>query len=229
MKAALKLSFLLISPLCAQSAGWGTGSSYGETRYMSYLSDGTADTGQINWNLGYFNDGFTATADNWAQWSTNFNTVDTAVNQDDVTLGNRWGVSSNYTPVADAAVGQQVWVFAYNDLSLFGTDSGEALLYSDGQLFPGANTISVDIFDDDDTNDDNASVVWGRVDRAYSAEGGLLEGDGVFSNPLADSTSVAGGTFETQLGTWESIPEPSTSLLAALGGISLLARRRRLA
>ena len=228
MKVALKFSFLLISPLLAQSTGWGTGNSYDANRYMSYLSDGTADTGQVSWNVGYFNSGFTATSSNWNQWSSNFNTVDTAVNQDDVALNNRWGVSSNYTPVADNVVGQQVWVFAYNDLSLFGTSSGEALLYSDGQLFPGSNTISSDIFDDNATDDDNASVVWGRIDRDYIGAGGIMEGDGVFSNPLADSISLASGTFEAQLGSWEAIPEPSTSLLAALGGISLLTRRRRL-
>ena len=229
MKLVFKLSFLLISPILAQSAGWGTGNSYDADRYMSYLSDGTADTGQVNWNLGYFNSGFTATSSNWNQWASNFTVVDTAVNQDDVALGNRWGVSSNYTPVANEAVGQQVWVFAYNDLSLFGTSSGEALLYSDGQLFPGSNTISSDIFDDSDSRDDNASVVWGRIDRAYDAAGGVFEGDGVFTNALADSTGVTNGTFEAQLGSWQAIPEPSTSILAAFGGVALLARRKRLA
>lgn len=60
-----------------------------------------------------------------------------------------------------------------------------------------------DIFDHDETvDDDNHSVVWGRIDRKYDSEGGVFQGDGAFSLSLDDSTGFLNGTFEAQLGTW---------------------------
>ncbi len=282
----LYITSALISPVMAQNVGWGTGSSFDEDRYMSYTSSGAADTGQITWDLGYFANAFVPTQTNWTDWAANWVAVDTTTNGIQGT--NQWGVTSNFSVLGEiqddvagsfavrggsatgissgdfiTAAGETIWVFAYNDLSMLGSEDGEALLYSYNEIYPSdVETTQNDIAT---TNGYDIDVVWGQIDREYAAEGGVLwggddyvfaDGDydynydgiadsvmgpdgeyyvpgGYFSNRLEDSQptgtaafTAADGTFEAQLGTW-AIPEPSSSLLFGLGGVTLLLRRRR--
>lgn len=229
------LAGLMLTSAHAQTVAWGTSVSENP---LSFTSDGAVDNAVLDWELGWFSDGYTPTAANWSTWAANWNPVNY---ESGGSLGDRahmnydglWTVSVNTSDVGAAAAGKQVYMFAHNDVSLFGTADGEALLFrEDGLLFPTIpNQITFDIADNPlDTNDDAFTVIWGRIDREMYNIGGVLEGAGVFGVKVADSAATpydsVNGTFEAQSGTWAVIPEASTSLLGLLGAASLLRRKR---
>lgn len=226
------LGLALGAPLAeGQTVAWGTSVSENP---LSFDSKGNVDNEVMTWQLGWFNDGFIPDQTNYLEWAANWNAVsggpsDTGegIHQfwDDIF----WAVSVNTADVGAAAAGKQEYIFAFNDLGLIGTDQGEALLLrQDGFLFPASPTPgdSFDIADNPyDTNDDALTVIWGRVDRNMTGQGGIVTGGGEFSMLVADSNAPElQGTFEAQFATW--VPEPSTALLGAIGSLALMRRKR---
>lgn len=226
------------------SVPFGTSFSADPDSFILWTSDGTADndggtnmspggetysSGQINFTIGYFEDAsgnaFTPTAGNVPSWAGNYQEVASGYHLDYTSPAFGWYIQDNYTPVATEVANKQIWVFAYNDLGQLGTSSGEALLFSDGQFFPTANTVTIDVADAPTTDDDDFTIVWGRADRDYNNLGsGIFEGAGYFSDQPDE------GDFEIQTYSWEPedvVPEPSTSLLLFGGLAGLIARRKR--
>lgn len=229
----------------SQTVAWGTSASLFP---VSFQPDGSVDNQTNLWTLGWFNDGFTPDETNYSQWIANWNPVSSPVPEDDpldsdpnAPLVNDpthklyddtfWAVSVNTYDVGSAAGGRQAYVFAYNDANLIGTPEGQALLYrEDGLLLPTVpNQVTFDIANNpQDSNDDNFTVIWGRVDRDMVNLGGVLTGGGIIYDPQADSAAdELFGTFEAQFATWAPIPEPSSGVLALLGVLGLLRRNRR--
>lgn len=225
------------------TVAWGTSASFDP---LAFHEDGSVDNAQNLWTLGWFNDGYVPDALNWDSWAANWNPVSSPVSEDDPLdptppydqinfpvhrkVDGLWGVSVNTYDVGSAAVGKQMYVFAYNDLTKIGTPDGEALLYrQDDFYFPGSPTQATFDIEDNPLNssDDNLTVIWGRVDRAMYDIGGVLTGGGLISVevPDSDATPLA-GTFEAQFATWAVVPEPSAALLGGLGMLLLLRRRR---
>jgi hypothetical protein len=138
----------------------------------------------------------------------------------------------NTADVGPTAAGRQIYTFAWNDLNLIGTPLGEALLYrEDGLFLPSTpNQVTFDIADNQlDPADDNFTVIWGQVDRRIDVidADAVLRGGGLITAPLSDSSQpgVFQADWEAQFATWE-IPEPSSALLALIGSLGLLRRRR---
>lgn len=224
----LTLSFLGTAK--SQTVDWGT--SYSVTP-LSYTSSGSVDNQTLTWQLGWFTDGFTPDETNYLSWEANWNSVATAYHVED---GGLWAVSGHVDNVGVAAGGKQEYIFAFNDMGLLGTPTGEAFLArQDGTFFPtGPNANVFDIADFmGNTNDDSLTVVWGRVDRDMYATGGIVTGGGEFSSLVPDSNSQPpdqlNGTFEVQSGTWAPVPEPSSALLMGAMGLLIMVRRRRIA
>ena len=228
--------FSSLSVLHGQTVAWGSSVSVNP---LAFNSTGTVDNNTNIWDLGYFNDGYTPDATNWATWADNWKAVDTNYHKEWDNV--YWAVATNNYSVAPAAVGKQMYVFAYNDLAKIGTPQGEALIYrQNGLLFPSSpNQETFDIAnnptdDGKSFNDDNFTVIWGRVDREMYADAngnnGILTGGGIFSFVVPDSNATpydnGNGTFEAQFATWQVVPEPSAALLSALGMLLLLRRRR---
>lgn len=231
----------------AQTVSWGTSVSVNPLAFDSY---GNVDNENHQWELGWFNDGFIPDANNWSQWETNWNRVSSPVAEPDPLppyemvnypthrdWDGLWAVSVNTYDVGLLAAGKQQYIFSYNDMDLFGTASGEALLFrQDGLVFPTVpNQETFDVADNplDDGlafNDDTFTVVWGRVDREMYNLGGVLTGGGVIHSLVPDSNAqpydALNGTFETQTATWVVVPEPTSALLVLLGFAALLRRKR---
>lgn len=233
----------------AQTVAWGTSVSFNP---IAFNSDGSLDNSVNQWSIGYFADGFVPDATNYLDWGVNYTPVSSLVPEEDPLApgsGNLvnypyhrsesglWSVSVNTYDVGPAAGGKQIYMFAYNDLSLIGTPEGEALLYrEDGLLLPSVpNQITFDIADNPrDPVDDNFTVIWGRVDRDTINAGGILRGGGIIT-ALEDADSATGSgnggfdelfsPYEAQFATWP-IPEPSVALLGCIGWLLLLRRRR---
>lgn len=221
------LGIILVSggSLHAQTVSWG--GSLSPAAPLSYLSDGTVDASLI-WTLGWFDNGFVPSASNFGSWAANY--VPTAETSNQRFEGGTWTVQHNTEDVGEDAVGQEMYVFAYNSLGQIGLPGGQALLYHQvGLKFPDVpNQVTFDIADAPSSADNNFEVVWGRVDRNMQVAGGIVTGGGVFSVVVADSATGAGnpGVFESQSATWP-VPETSTGALAALGSMLALKRRRR--
>lgn len=212
----------LVSHVQAQTVDWGTDATL--TGNAARLSDGSAMTNAVTWSLGYFANGFVPDATNYLGWAANYVSVGTTAWQDDGT--GIWSVPGHVDDVGAAAAGNQVYTFAFNNLSLLGTSSGEALLYRlDGQTFPTIpNFINAQLPDNPfDPNDDAFSVIWGTVDRNIYGAGGLIVGGGLVTSAGADSVA---GEFTAQTATWAAVPEPATGLLGALGCLALFRRKR---
>lgn len=229
---------LMAAGASAQTVAWGT--SYSDVP-ASYLSDGTADVGVLTWTLGYFNTGYTPTASNYDSWVANWNQVASQTYHQDpgtseyVALQSYASGDPGDPPEVIAARGQVMWIFAYNTTAEIGSETGQALLFTQNTTFPG-QALSKD-FDIQNTagntEDDDFNIVWGRVDRDWLNlnAGEVKQGGGVYGSFVPDSTesgpSSGYGTFEAQAGGWSIVPESSTSLLGLLGSTLLLKRRRR--
>ncbi|MES2709713.1 MAG: hypothetical protein V4726_24150 [Verrucomicrobiota bacterium] len=222
----------------AQTVTWGT--SYSDVP-ATFLADGSPDISSVlTWTLGYFQTpvggAFTPTADNFDSWVTNWKPVADQVYHTDPDTGEYVALQSyagtGGPPAVPAAIGQTMWIFAYNNTASIGTPSGQALLFTQNTTFPGI-ALSKD-FDIQDTagnaEDDNFTIVWGRVDRDWLGAGGIQSGSGVVSQAQSDSVesgvNSGYGTFEAQSATWP-VPEASSSLLGLMGSALLLGRRRR--
>ena len=222
----------------AQTADWGT--SYSLVGPLSYDSTGAVDNQVMFWTLGWFNDGYIPDATNFDTWAANYNIVDTNSHRNYPDpdpldpIPNYWVTSGHKDDVGLAAGGKQMYTFVFNDLNLIGTEQGEVLMYrQDGLLFPTIpNQVTFDIANNPTDNglafnDDAFTVIWGQVDRSMFAVGGVLVGGGYISAPKPDTNEPEGfGTFEAQTATWTPIPEPSAAVLACLGSLVLLRRRR---
>jgi hypothetical protein len=229
----------------AQTVAWGTSASFNP---VAFQPDGAVDN-QVNlWTLGYFTSGFTPDTTNFLQWAANWNPVSSPVPEDDPLSsdpnaplindpthklydGGLWATSVNTYDVGVAAGGRQVYIFAYNDLDLIGTDGGQALLYrEDGLLFPTIpNQITFDIANNPlDTNDDGFTVIWGAVDRDMENVGGVLVGGGILNLGTDSAAPQLFGTFEAQFAGWSAIPipEPSMAFLTCVGALALMRRKR---
>ena len=225
---AIAVSALLFAgQLQAQTVAWGSSVNFTP---ISYTSDGTVDNEVLTWDLGYFTTGYTPDQTNFATWAANWNAVASDTYRD---FGGLWALSVNTLDVGPVAAGRQMYIFAYNSLANIGTSAGEALLFrEDGLLFPTVpNQVTFDIANNPlDTNDDAFTVIWGQVDRSVYGAGGMLVGGGTYSDLKTDSNTQPPnngfGTFEAQSFTWAPIPEPSAAVLACLGSLVLLRRRR---
>lgn len=206
----------------AQSVAWGTSANF---QPMSFTSTGAVD--DLTWQLGWFEDGYTPDGSNYETWVDNWNRVSSLTSVPDPgnpgtqvnfpTYRNDsgvWAVSVNTFDVGTAAVGKQMYVFAYNDANAFGTPQGEVLIYrQDGLVFPASpDQVTFDIADNPgDSSDDNFTVIWGQVDREVYEDGGVIQGEGESRDPQADSNAsppFSGfGTFETQSFSWPIFDE----------------------
>lgn len=242
------VTVLSVSSAIAQSVNWG---GSGSVNVLSYDSYGVEDVGRHIWELGWFADGYTPTVDNPTTWATNWNSVDVGSHR----LFGDGTYNTNEVVLNPGAVGKQIYMFVHNGTvdkavwgPLMGTPAGEALLFTQGQTFlpVPAPAITLDIADNPlDTEDDNFTVIWGRVDRnmyldslwggglptasPLPPDGGIIRGGGVISNLIPDSQATPyddlNGLFENQTATW-LIPEPSIAMLGGLGTLLLLRRRR---
>ena len=241
----------------AQTVAWGGSASLNP---LSYDSHGNVDIGLLTWELGWFADGFTPDASNPETWADNWNSLDYGTFQDYGGIYAANFVVDDPLVVDPAAEGKTIYTFVHNggttDKSvwgkLMGTPDGEALIYTQSlsYLSAPAPTQTTDIADNPlDSADDTLTVIWGRVDRNMYADadwggsntptgpapanGGVVTGGGVISNPIADSQvtpyDALNGTFENQTATWVlvPIPEPSSAILGGLGLLLLLLRRNR--
>lgn len=221
MKILTSLKFVSVSLLLAcagsasaQTVAWGSSHS---TMPIGCLSDGAPAGETLTWCLGYFEDGFTPTAENSDEWIANFVSVDVATEKSAV-AGNKQDSSVKADGVTPSnAKGKQIYVFAYNDPAKLGTPEGEALIFTqDGMYFPGkADFVTMDIARNKfDPADESFTVVWGRVDRNMEATGGLSTGGGVFHAPLVESSP---SRWEAQTATWSDAAPTFDELASALG------------
>jgi hypothetical protein len=192
----------------AQTLGWGTSAS---SMPLGYFSNGSPTGTALIWNVGYFANNFVPTFSNHSQWVANFVIVDTAreMFSDPFYAVDGFKVDTGVAPdgiTPTNAAGQQIWIFAYNDITKIGTPQGEALLFrQNGLAFPSAPNIeSVDIADNLlDAGDDAFTIVWGHLERRRGTTGGQIAGGGVYSSPLTDTTTES---WEAQTATWPSSP-----------------------
>lgn len=215
-------SISLTTALDAQSLGWGTSAS---SVPLGYFNNGSPTGTALTWNIGYFANSFVPTFSNHAQWAENFVIVDTAQEifydpsyqvdgfTDDISLA-----PDGVTPTG--AAGKEIWIFAYNNVSMIGTPQGEALLFrQNGLSFPSSvldPTETFDIADNPaDPGDDLFTVIWGQLERKRESTGGQIAGGGTYSNQFSDTSS---GAWEAQTGTWPSTaPTPYQLASWAIG------------
>lgn len=198
----------------AQSVLWGTTPTNPSSLL---LSNGSSQPLDFTWQLGWFDDGFTPSASNYLDWSDSWNAVDT----ENLTLDSGFTyIDGNANPLPASSYGKQAYVFAFNDIGLIGAAGGEALLYRrDGLTFPSdpfglpPNLLIENVAG---TQDDNFTVIWGRVDRDLSSGAGVITGGGIFTGT---------GNFEAQTAAF--VPEPTSALLGLLGSALALVRRRK--
>ncbi|MGL5018516.1 MAG: hypothetical protein ACRDBP_10300 [Luteolibacter sp.] len=252
--AVALLSSLATTKLVAQTVAWGGSASFNP---LSFDSKGNQDINAHIWELGWFDDGFTPTGENATSWATNWNSVDVGAFLEYASPGEPSLFAANEIVDNPGAVGKVMYTFVHNGASsdpavwgpLMGTPDGEALIYTRGLTFlpVPAPTVSFNIADNPlDVSDDNDfTVVWGRVDRNMyldslwggvnppaspaPANGGVIRGGGIITNLIPDSQATPfdqlNGLFENQTATW-LIPEPSIAMLGGLGTLLLLRRRR---
>ncbi|MBT8044478.1 MAG: hypothetical protein KJO79_05955 [Verrucomicrobiae bacterium] len=250
----LALLILTIIPQAvAQSVAWGGSAS---TNPVSYDSHGNVDIGLMTWELGWFSDGYIPESSNAETWAVNWNTVAIGSYQD---LGGLYAANlfvDDPLAIDPSAVGKTIYTFVHNGGTdknvwgaLMGTPDGEALIYTQNLTYldAPAPTQTSDIADNPlDATDDELTVIWGRIDRNMYADadwggentptgpvpanGGVIQGGGVISNPVADSQVTPydnlNGVFENQTATWVVVPEPSSAIFGAVGIILLLRHRR---
>ncbi len=201
----------------AQTINWG-GTSF-SVNNLSYLSDGSAMPGSFNWQVGAFTGGFVPDANNAANWASNW--VSFGSDNTDTAFPYTWGGIGSVSSATTNNLQGYIW--GYNNLSLMGQTGGEALLVTNPiWLTPtfGSNNPSPDW-----AINNSSLTVFGRVDTNIDAAGGISQGGGIISGPVADSTA---STFEVQSATWNTsaVPEPSSAML--LAAVGLVARLRRL-
>lgn len=240
--------------LGAQSVAWGGSTSNNQ---LSFDSHGNADLGVLTWELGWFADGYSPNATNFATWADNWNSVDVGA----FTSAGPPGppgpfLSANLflDNLLDAPVGtegKQMYTFVHNGGTtdaavwgpLMGTPNGEALIYTLGQTFKGTGipTQSFNIADNPTDPNDDLTVIWGRVDRymyaddtwpsgsgSPPADGGVIWNAGVISNPIANSVASPANDLN---GTFENQTATwipePASALLVVLGGALTALRRR--
>lgn len=216
----------------AQSNNWGTSIW---TNPVGYDSHGNALNTSFTLALGWFNDGFTPTASNWADWQANFNvlqTHDPGV-QFNAGLGaNVYGFFETFTSDSNGAhpeYNKQAYILGYNDMGLIGTPCFEGILFTENNFkynsVVNAPAATFDIANNpNDSRDDAFTVIFGQVDRTIEGPGGVSTGGGLIHNQLPDATNVE---WEYQTATFAQIPEASTVSVLGLLGATLLLRRRR--
>jgi hypothetical protein len=244
LTSILLVAAAILAPasLQAQTVAWGTSVSINTDGSGTLrLSNGTQMPTNLTWAIGYFGDvtpgvPYVPTASNYSTWNLNWISIATGTPFPVTTnpVNTDQNVSVNTTNVGTAAAGKLGYMWAYSDINAMGVPGTEAFLATETDwIFPSIPNSTVwDIADNLlSSADNNMNVIWGRVDRVADAAGGLLQGGGTFSSLLPDSNSpnFDAVTFEVQSATWPAlpVPEPSSTLLAALSGILLLGRRNR--
>jgi len=240
--------------LSAQTVNWGGTISVNP---LSFDSSGNQDISTHVWELGWFNNGYTPTATNYATWATNWNSVDVGSFKA-FDGGSLYSANEIVDNPGAASLGKTMYTFVHNGGTadptvwgpLMGTPAGEALLYTLGLTFlpSPAPTVSFNIANNplDAAADNGFNVIWGRVDRnMYSdalwggsntpaspapANGGVMWNAGIITNPIADSQATP---YDDLNGLFENqtatwAPIPEPTA-AFLGGLGilLLLRRRR--
>lgn len=259
MKANLRpLVTIIVMLMCllrveAQTVAWGGSASNSP---LSYDSHGNVDVGLLTWELGWFADGYIPESSNAESWADNWNSVAIGSYQDFGGIYAANFVVTDPLAIDPSAEGKTIFTFVHNGGAdknvwgkLMGTADGEALIYTESlsYLAAPAPTQTSDIADNPlDSSDDVLTVIWGRVDRNMYADadwggentptgpapanGGVITGGGVISNPIADSQVTPydnlNGIFENQTATWVEAPEPSSAILGALGMLLLFRRCR---
>ncbi len=236
-----------------QTVAWGGSTSVNP---LSFDSKGNQDINTLVWELGWFDDGYTPTAINYATWADKWNSVD---------VGSFFNYGTFYAANEvvddpDASVyGKLMYTFVHNGGTadtavwgdLMGTPDGEALLYTAGLTFPSVpgTTVSFNIANDplNAADDDTFQLIWGRVDRNMyldadwggtntaaspaPANGGVMQGGGIISIPMADSQVAPyadlNGLFENQTATWAATSAIPEPSVAVLSGLGMLLLMRR--
>ncbi len=225
------LSLLLMTAQSyGQTVAWGGSGSFSP---LSFDSRGNQDLSNHVWELGWFTDGYTPTATNFATWAANWHSVDVGSFKE--FAGGLYSANEIVDNPGAPSVGKKMYTFVHNGGSsnpavwgpLMGTPAGEALLYTLGLTFlpVPAPTVSFNIANNplDAADDSGFKVIWGRVDRNMYLDslwggtntpaspvppnGGVIWTAGVISNPIPDSQETPydelNGTFENQTATWQ--------------------------
>ncbi len=197
-------------------------------------STGASINGSFTFALGAFRDGFNPVVGNMDQWAAYFDVFDEAdYNDDPGTFGtpfwaseasiteNRTSTSPEATVNATFAVGQQayLWVFNNQTFDITGSNGAEwALVTADNWLFPDASP---------DCCDADPPVIWDicDVDIAGLNEGPVYGSVGNLTGP--GNYTIAPPPGECRIQT-ALVPEPTTTTLALFAvGLGLFRRRHR--
>ena len=206
--------------LSASTIFWG--SLFGDTLLTS---SGTALDSSFTFELGNFINGFVPTAGNTASWALNWQVFDTAVNTDgwtpadqeiahsvDHTLASG-STSPTSTPSAIFTEGAPAYLWAFNSKDV--NTMPEWALLADNDH--GTNVLNAWEFPDP-TLQSGESFDWQTRDLDTAIFGGVNDLQG----PGLHTASPATFTLQTHV-----VPEPSSALLLALAGGSLMRARRR--
>ena len=217
-----------LSAVEARTVFWG-----GPTDAVLYQSDGvTPVDSTFTFLLGAFNDGFDPLSSALPTWATNFRTFDQAYYNDTT---NFFSSSANMLDTglsdgvnADATFDFRekqlyLWVFNSNSFNPLVPTTTESALFTgtswvmppEGNCGCGEDNLPLNFYVSNMT-----SAIIGNVDPDYDGIGSPIDG------PLGEFTRPT-GAYDFQTHSFTIVPEPSVSLLGALGVLGLVLRRRR--
>lgn len=201
-----------------------------------YESDGTlASSGDFNFELGTFADGFVPTDTNLASWQANWHLLDIGT-YSSVTGRFAGTVSLLDTPAPDGSIlngdasdpasfffGKDAFIWVYNqNTTIDGTLEWNLLTNPNGDGSDPATAWSFPTAIDSGPH--TAVHEFALSDLGVIANFGEETGGGTITTGGGEFTSAPTGTYGLQTFT---IPEPSSSLLALLGLLALITQRRR--
>ena len=171
------------------------------------------DGATFTFEMGTFSDGFVPTALNTAQWGSEWLALDSTTYDNNT----EWFTGSYTIAAGDTAQqGRQAYIWVYNNS--LGDETSEWLLFTDAG---GGDAWTLPGYTDPLGSDPPGTSDW-RVSTADSAVWGGLNGV-----PGSGTFTGTPGAYAFQTFTFgPAVPEPSSSLLIALGALGLLRRRR---
>jgi hypothetical protein len=202
----------LLQPLAAATINWGPSTSGGD-----FFSNGGGLTSAVMFDMGVFNVGFTPTASNTSLWQTNWIPVSTTSYN---TANTNYGGQVTSQDFFDLGIpaGQQVYVWGYNQKVIDVTTQWS--LYSAKNTAATAPTIGNWVSPGGPGDQGNPSIDWSPATTNQVVFG-------------ATSTGTGGGDVQTpvvlvgdQVQLYSVVPESSSAVLALLGSLALLRRKR---
>ena len=195
--------------LRANTINWGN--ALFDDNYDSTGSEFDGST--FTFEMGVFSDGFTPTALNTDQWSSEWVALD-STSYDDAT---EWFTGSYTIGAGDSPLeGRQAFIWVRNNS--LGDGSSEWLLITD---YTGVDAWTLPGYTDPGGSSPPGTFDW-RVSTAETAVWGGLDGvagSGIFTG--------APGSYAFQTFTFgPAVPEPSAAVLMGIGALGLLRRRR---